>query len=225
MSAMGFATAVGVHGRRLREQQALACSNGCGAGVRYACPSRRPSSSGWSSGRRSVVRASDMGLEFPSKTYSEGLRVGVVSARWNGELVDGMKASVLKALAESGVSQEDIVETSVAGCFELPMAARLISFSQKLDAVICLGILIKGESTHYDLVASSVAHGLMDLQLSSNVPMVFGVLCCQDEAQARDRSVGHKSHAEDWAKTALEMGKLKKTQLGGVSAGKKSVGF
>lgn len=172
-----------------------------------------------------------MGISFPERAYEAELRVGVIRTRWNAELVDALHTSVTDTLSAptdaggGGLSEANIVQMTVAGAFELPMAARLMVASQKVDAVVCLGVLVKGDTHHYEYIASAVSSGLMDLQLSTTTPMVFGVLCCETEQQARDRSVGDKSHAEDWAKTALEMATLKKSQLGGVSSGKKSVGF
>lgn len=113
----------------------------------------------------------------------------------------------------------------VAGAWELPMAARLMCAAQKVDAVVTLGVLIKGDTEHYEYLAGPVSHGLMDLQLQMSVPVVFGVLCCTTEQQAADRSTGDKCKAENWALTAIEMAQLRKSQTGGVSAGKKSVGF
>lgn len=113
----------------------------------------------------------------------------------------------------------------VPGSYELPMAARLMCAAQKVDAVICVGTLIKGETDHYEYIASAVSSGIMDLQLTTLIPVIFGVLCCTTWEQAEARSIGEKSHAKEWALTALEMANLRKSQLGGVSAGKKSVGF
>lgn len=166
-----------------------------------------------------------MGLTFPTNTYEEGFRIGVISTRWNAPLVRALREATVTTLRTSGVAASDVVEMQVPGAFELPMAARLMCAAQKVDAVICLGILIKGETDHYDYIASAVSSGLMDLQLTLSVPIVFGVLCCTSLQQAEARSTGDKSHADEWAQTALEMAKLRKSQLGGVSAGKKSVGF
>lgn len=149
----------------------------------------------------------------------------MISTRWNTDYVSILKSKVVQTLCDNGISTDNIVEMEVPGAFELPMAARLMCAAQKVDAVICLGVLIKGDTDHYDYIADSVSGGLMDLQLTLSTPMVFGVLCCQSREQVEVRTTGDKCSAEDWAKTALEMGTLKNSQLGGVSAGKKSVGF
>lgn len=137
-----------------------------------------------------------------------------------GKMVDDVKG----ALSECKVKDENIVEMQVPGAFELPMAARLMCSTQKVDAVIAVGALIKGETDHYDYIAQAVASGLMDIQLSVNVPCVFGVLTCPDKATAEARSIGDKSHAGDWGKTAVEMAVLRGSQVG-VTSGKQRVGF
>eukprot|EP00177_Eucheuma_denticulatum_P000999 GFKZ01001819.1.p1 GENE.GFKZ01001819.1~~GFKZ01001819.1.p1 ORF type:complete len:206 (+),score=30.86 GFKZ01001819.1:181-798(+) len=170
-------------------------------------------------------RCSDMGLSFPERKYDESLRIGVISTRWNLEYISPILTDIKATLSEKGFSDDAIVLMQVPGSFELPVAARLMSMAQKVDAIICLGVLIKGESEHYEYIASAVSKGLMDVQLASSTPIIFGVLCCTTKEQAEARSLGDKSMAKDWAMTAVEMGQLKRSQMGGVSAGKKSVGF
>lgn len=174
---------------------------------------------------RMPPQCSDMGLSFPESKFDESFRIGVVSTRWNPEYVGKMLADVKETLAEKGVKEENVVLMHVPGSFELPMAARLMCAAQKVDAVICLGVLIKGETDHYEYIANACSSGLMDLQLTLSIPMIFGVLCCLTKEQAAARSVGDQSHAKEWALTAIEMAQLRKSQLGGVSSGKKSVGF
>lgn len=164
-------------------------------------------------------------MTWPTALEGKEMRVGIVSSRWHlahvTKMVDDMKAT----LGELGLRSDDIPTMQVPGSFELPIAARLMASAQKVDAIICVGVLIKGDTDHYDLIASSVASGLMDLQLSTMVPTIFGVLTCSDEQQVIERVSGSKREAPDWARTAVEMGMLRKSQMGGVVAGKKSVGF
>lgn len=171
------------------------------------------------------IKCSDMGISFPTKKYDESLRIGVISTRWNTPIVQPLLDDVKSTLRENGIAGDDIVEMQVPGSFELPLAARFMSMAQKVDAVVCLGVLIKGDSEHYEYIASAVSKGIMDVQLSLGIPIVFGVLCCQTQQLAEERSLGDKSQAKNWARTALEMANLRKSQVGGVSAGKKSVGF
>lgn len=170
-------------------------------------------------------QCSDMGIGFPERKYDESIRIGVISTRWNAEYVDALLADVKVTLKDKEMKDDGVVYMQVPGAYEIPVAARLMCAAQKVDAVICLGVLIKGETDHYEYIAEAVSSGLMDLQLSLSTPIVFGVLCCTTAEQAEARSLGEKSHAKEWALTAIEMAQLKKSQMGGVSSGKKSVGF
>lgn len=173
---------------------------------------------------RAPVTCGDGSLTF-DVTDGSPYRVGVVWTRWNQEMVKAMVGDVKGALKDLGVKDENIVEMQVPGAYELPMAARLMCLSQKVDAVVAVGVLIKGETDHYDYIAGAVANGLMDLQLSVNVPCIFGVLTCPDEATAAARSTGDKSHAAEWGKTAVEMAVLRGSQVGNTAKGAKRVGF
>jgi 6,7-dimethyl-8-ribityllumazine synthase len=136
-----------------------------------------------------------------------------------------MVNEVRSVLQEAQVKPENIVEMQVPGAFEIPMAARLMCATQKVDAIVCVGILIKGETDHYEYIAGPVSNALMDLQLTTNIPIVFGVLMCRNRAQAEARSTGKQSHAKDWARTAIEMALLRSSQVSAVFTGRKSVGF
>lgn len=166
-----------------------------------------------------------MGLDFPTRAYDEQLRIGIVSTRWNPKYVDAMVSQAKEAIKEKGVVGDDVVSMVVPGAFELPMAARFMCAAQKVDAIIAIGVLIKGETDHYEYIAQAVSGGLMDIQLTVQIPIMFGVLCCTDEEQVKERVFGDKAQAADWGRTAIEMAQLKKSQMGGVKAGKKSVGF
>lgn len=205
---------------------ASALRNSCLVGKKLATRAKF-SLNGTPSKRRQYIhpQCSDMGVKFPEKKYDESFRIGVISTKWNTEYVEALLADVKETLAENGIIDDKLVLMQVPGAYELPMAARLMCAAQKVDAVICLGALIKGETDHYEYIASAVSSGLMDLQLTLSIPIMFGVLTCRSAEQAAARSTGDKSHAKDWALTAIEMAQLRKSQLGGVSAGKKSVGF
>lgn len=138
-----------------------------------------------------------------------GLRVGIVRARWNPEIVARLRDGARRTLAELGVADADVVEEVVPGSFELPMGARILATSGRVDAVICLGCVIRGETSHYDLVAGEAAAGIQQVQLRTGVPVAFGVLATEDEAQALTRSEpdGHNVGA-DAAVVAVEMARL-----------------
>ena len=140
----------------------------------------------------------------------EGLRIGVVRARWNAEIVDRLLDGVRRGLADLGVRPDDVVETSVPGSFELPMGARILAASGYVDAVICVGSVIRGETSHYELVSGESAAGIQQVQLTTGVPVAFGVLTTEDTDQALARSEGPGGHnvGEDAAVVAVEMARL-----------------
>jgi 6,7-dimethyl-8-ribityllumazine synthase len=139
-----------------------------------------------------------------------GLRIGIVRARWNAEIVDRLLEGVRRGLRDLGVADADVTDVSVPGSFELPMGARILATSGEVDAVICLGSVIRGETTHYELVSGESAAGIQQVQLSTGVPVAFGVLTTEDLGQALARSEGPGGHnvGEDAAVVAVEMARL-----------------
>ena len=152
----------------------------------------------------------DHGAAAPPGLDGTGLRIGVVRARWNSLIVTRLAAGVGRGLAGLGVRAEDVVDVVVPGSFELPMGARILAASGKVDAVICLGSVIRGETSHYELVAGQAAAGIQEVQLATGVPVAFGILTTEDEAQALARSedVGGHNVGYDTAVVAVEMARL-----------------
>ncbi|MGH9234629.1 MAG: 6,7-dimethyl-8-ribityllumazine synthase [Acidimicrobiales bacterium] len=146
----------------------------------------------------------------PDGLDGSGLRVGVVRARWNAPIVDRLAEGVERGLKALGVVADDVVEVSVPGSFEIPFGARTLATSGRVDAVVCIGAVIRGETTHYDIVAGECARGVQDVQLSTGIPVAFGVLTTEDEGQALARSEGAGGHnvGEEAAAVAVEMGRL-----------------
>jgi 6,7-dimethyl-8-ribityllumazine synthase len=140
----------------------------------------------------------------------EGLRIGIVRARWNAEIVERLLDGVRRGLRDLGVADHDVTEVSVPGSFDLPMGARILATSGEVDAVVCLGSVIRGETTHYELVAGESAAGIQQVQLTTGVPVAFGVLTTEDLSQALARSEGPGGHnvGEDAAVVAVEMARL-----------------
>ncbi|HZM38284.1 MAG TPA: 6,7-dimethyl-8-ribityllumazine synthase, partial [Acidimicrobiales bacterium] len=143
----------------------------------------------------------------PEGLDGAGLRVGVVRTRWNAGVVDRLAEGVERGLKALGVVADDIVEVSVPGSFEIPFAARALAASGRVDAVVCVGSVMRGETSHYDLVAGECARGIQDVQLATGVPIGFGVLATEDEHQALARSQGPGGHnvGEEAAQAAVEM--------------------
>lgn len=150
------------------------------------------------------------GASAPAELDGTGLRIGIVRARWNPEIVDRLLGGARRGLRALGVADGDITEEAVPGSFELPMGARILATSGVIDAVICLGCVIRGETSHYDLVAGEAAAGIQQVQLSTGVPVAFGMLATEDEAQALARSEPEGGHnvGEDAAVVAVEMARL-----------------
>lgn len=144
------------------------------------------------------------GVTF-SNLVGRGLRVGIVTARWNSEFTYSLRDGVLQGVRTCQVQDEDIVSIDVPGAYEVLARARYLIHEHKINVVVCIGVLIKGETDHYEYIAHGVSAGIAQLNISQAIPVIFGVLTCQTEEQARERSIGEKNHGVDWGKTAVEM--------------------
>jgi len=146
------------------------------------------------------------GAPAPDRDGS-GLRLGVVCGRFNDAITLRLLDGARRGAAEVGVEPEALVVEWVPGAFEIPFAARKLAASGRLDAVVCLGAVIRGETSHYDFVAGECARGIQDVQLATGVPVLFGVLTTEDLAQAEARSAGPGEHnvGEECVRTAVEM--------------------
>jgi 6,7-dimethyl-8-ribityllumazine synthase len=147
----------------------------------------------------------------PEGLTGKGLRIGIVSARWNPDVVDRLRDGVDRGLAALDVRRDDIVELSVPGSFEVPFGAKVLAGSGRVDAVITLGCVIRGETAHFELVAGECARGVQDAQLDTGIPIAFGVLTTEDREQALARSEGPGGHnvGEESAVVAVEMARAR----------------
>jgi 6,7-dimethyl-8-ribityllumazine synthase len=138
------------------------------------------------------------------------LRIAVVCARWNSEITLRLLEGVRRGLAEAGVPEEQVTVDWVPGAFELPLAAKTWALSGRVDAVVALGCVIRGETTHYESVAGECAAGIQQAQLETGVPIAFGALTVEnlDQALARSQGPGGHNVGEDGAKVAVEMALL-----------------
>ena len=134
------------------------------------------------------------------RTDGSGLRVAVVAASWHTTVMDGLLAGARRALADAGVA--DVREVRVPGTFELPVAAARLARSGGVDAVVALGVVIRGGTPHFDYVCQAATAGLTDVAVGTGVPVGFGVLTCDDEAQALDRAGLPGSHEDKGAEAA-----------------------
>jgi 6,7-dimethyl-8-ribityllumazine synthase len=145
-----------------------------------------------------------------------GRRFAVVAARWNEALVKRLVDAALDTLRRQGAREEDVELSWVPGSFELPVAASWAADSGRFDAVLAFGVVIRGETEHFRLVAEGAARGLMQVALETGVPVLNGVLAVHDVAQAEARSGG--SHGNTGAQTALaavSMAELRAGSRGG----------
>ena len=163
--------------------------------------------------RVAMMAAGNEAIDFPDLDGSE-VRVGIIKARWHEDITDELVAGIKTALKECGVADENIVLSEVPGSFELPLATRYMALSGTVDAVIPVGLLIMGDTYHFEVIADTVTGALMNIGLSTGVPVIFGVLTTNTEAQAKDRSSGKNNHGLQWGKAAVEMALLRSTALG-----------
>jgi len=151
-----------------------------------------------------------------------GKAFGIVVSEWNRDITHALYEGCVETLEKHGVSTDDMHVIQVPGSFELPSGAKLVAGYHKLDAVICLGCVIKGETKHDEYINQAVATGLTNLGLASGIPMIFGVLTPNTEEQAKDRAGGkHGNKGVEAAVTALRMADLRK----GLKQSKSSIGF
>ena len=152
-----------------------------------------------------------MTYTFEGNLVGEGLKIGIVVGRFNDlitmRLLDGAK----DALKRHGVKEEDVSLAFVPGAFELPLVAKKMAMSQKYDAVITLGAVIRGATPHFDYVCNEAAKGIAQASYQSEVPVIFGVLTTETIEQAIERA-GTKAGNKGWeaATSAIEMANLLK---------------
>ena len=134
------------------------------------------------------------------------MRVAIVVARFNEEITSGLLAGARERLAEAGVTSDAVTVVHVPGAFEIPLMARGLAASGRFNAVICLGCLIKGDTMHFEYIASAAAQGIMDAGLSTGIPVTFGVLTTLTDAQAEERAApGPGNKGREAAQAALDM--------------------
>jgi 6,7-dimethyl-8-ribityllumazine synthase len=145
------------------------------------------------------------------KLNAVGCRFGIVVSRFNEFITERLVRSAYDGLIRSGAREEDIQIVRTPGSFEIPSAARTLAETEKYDAIICLGCLLRGDTAHYDVIANEVTRGIGQSAQETGVPHAFGVLTCDTLAQAIDRAglkMGNKGF--EAALAAVEMANLRK---------------
>jgi len=160
-----------------------------------------------------MMAAGNEAINFPELDGKE-VRVGIIKARWHEEITDELVEGIKTSLAECGVEEDNIIMSEVPGSFELPLATRFLALSGTVDVIIPLGLLIKGDTYHFEVIADTVTRGLMDIGLSTGVPVIFGVLTVNTEEQAKYRATGSNNHGLQWGKAAVEMALLRRGVVG-----------
>lgn len=133
-------------------------------------------------------------------------RFGIVVAEWNAEITNALYQGAYQTLIGNGATDENILTYTVPGSFELTSGADLLLKNKNLDAVICLGCVIQGETRHFDFICDAVAHGVSNVAVKYSKPVVFGVLTTDNLQQAIDRAGGkHGNKGDEAAVTAIKM--------------------
>ncbi|MCK0188618.1 6,7-dimethyl-8-ribityllumazine synthase [Arenibacter sp. F20364] len=140
---------------------------------------------------------------------AKDLRFGIVVSEWNESITEGLYNGAIEALLDCGAQKENVIRWNVPGSFELTFGAKKMIESKKVDAVIAIGSVIQGETKHFDFVCGATAQGIMDLNVRTQVPVIFCVLTDNNMQQAIDRSGGkHGNKGAEAAIAAIKMASL-----------------
>jgi 6,7-dimethyl-8-ribityllumazine synthase len=147
-----------------------------------------------------------------------GVRIAIVAARFNETITAALVDGAVDALMRSGVSNDDVTVVWVPGAFEVPVVARRFAEGGGVDAIVCLGAVIRGETAHFELVANEAARGIADVSRTTGMPCIFEILATEDLEQARSRAGGaHGNKGREAALAALEMVHLLRSLPEGVA--------
>ena len=147
----------------------------------------------------------------PSDFDIADARIGIVAARFNDDTVSRLLQAALDTLSRHGMDGDDILVVRVPGAFEIPLAARWIARRGAADAIIALGVVIRGDTPHFDYVCAEAARGILTVSIENDIPVTFGILTCDDQAQADARAGGkHGNKGREAALAALEMVSLRR---------------
>ena len=142
-------------------------------------------------------------FEFSS---AQNTRIGIVVSEWNDYITDSLLKGAQESLLEHGIKEENIIVKHVPGSFELPLGAQWMLKEDFVDAVICIGCVIQGETRHFDFISQAVADGIMNVGLKFSKPVIFSVLTCNTMEQAEDRAGGkHGNKGVEGAVSCLKM--------------------
>lgn len=133
-------------------------------------------------------------------------RVAIIVSDWNEEITEALYVAAYQTLVDNGIKKSHLSRVDVPGSYELPLAALWLAKERKIDAVICLGCVIQGETRHFEFISQTVAQGIKDVSLKTGKPVIFGVLTTDNKKQALDRAGGKFGNKGDEAAiTVLKM--------------------
>ncbi len=136
----------------------------------------------------------------------ETKKFGIVVAEWNTEITGALFSGAMETLLQHGAKRDNIISKSVPGTFELALGAQWLASNPEIDAVICIGCVIHGETPHFDYICQAVSYGITEVGLKFNKPVIFGVLTTNTQQQALDRAGGkHGNKGDEAAATAIKM--------------------
>ena len=135
-----------------------------------------------------------------------GFKFAIVVSEWNEEVTEALYSGAMQTLLAAGATRANIVRINVPGSFELPLGAQWMAKQEAMDAVICLGCVIQGDTKHFDFICQACADGITNVGLKYDKPVIFGVLTTNDQKQATDRAGGrHGNKGDEAAVTAIKM--------------------
>ena len=140
--------------------------------------------------------------EYPANLEADGLAIGIVMSRFNQEIGEALLAACVAELRHLGVADMDIEIATVAGALEVPLTLQTMAQSERFDALIALGAVIRGETYHFEVVSNDSSRGIMEVQLDTGIPIANGILTCENDEQAMART---HDKGSDCARTAVEM--------------------
>ncbi|WP_319242352.1 6,7-dimethyl-8-ribityllumazine synthase [uncultured Propionivibrio sp.] len=143
--------------------------------------------------------------EYPSNLNGEGLSVGIVMSRFNQDICESLLGACVAELRRLGVDDGDIDIATVAGALEIPLVLQNMAQSDRYDALIALGAVIRGETYHFEVVSNDSCRAVMDVQLDTGIPVANGILTCENDEQALART---REKGSDCARTVIEVANL-----------------
>ncbi len=159
-----------------------------------------------------MLGKSDQEVLIGKRVISDA-KVAIIRARYNGEFTRKLEEACVETLLEAGLSKKQILMVSVPGSLEIPITAQRVAIAKRADVIIALGVILKGNTYHFELVSSECARGCMEVSIKHNIPVIFEVLSAYSLAQIKKRTSGKNNKGREAALSALEMltalGKIK----------------